>query len=152
MENGVSAVISRVKDKEVNLIEEQIRLAMGEPLGYTQKDISSHAVGIEYRIIAEDPEDKFTPWVGRIEKFSWAPAPWVKVHTQVPTNRPYDIPTEFDPNLALAIIWGNDLDQAKERGKRFLNDLILEGKNKSGQPLKSNIKFLLSRTDDLLKF
>ena len=152
VENGVSAVISKVKDKDVDLIEEQIRLALGESLNYTQEDISFHGVGIEYRIIAEDPEDKFTPWVGRIEKFSWAPAPWVKVHTQVPTNRPYDIPTEFDPNLALAIIWGNDLDQAKERGKRFLNDLILEGKNKSGQPLKSNIKFLLSRTDDLLKF
>ncbi|MBT8763756.1 hypothetical protein KFV02_07400 [Desulfohalobiaceae bacterium Ax17] len=152
VENGVSAIISKVRDKEVDLIREQIRLALGEPLRYTQKDINFDGVGIEYRILAEDPEDRFTPWVGRIEKFSWTEAPWVKVYTQVPTNRPYEIPTEFDPNLALAIIWGKDLDQAIERGKRFLNDLILEGKDKNGQPLKSNIKFLLSKTDDLLKF
>ena len=63
VENGVSAAISRVKGKEVDLIAEQIRTGLGDPLGYTQDDITFHGVGVEYRIIAEDPDNGFSPWV-----------------------------------------------------------------------------------------
>ncbi len=63
VENGVSAAISRIKgNPDVNLIKEQIRLALGDELGYTQDDITFEGVGIEYRIIAEDTDDKFAPW------------------------------------------------------------------------------------------
>lgn len=39
--------------------------------------------------------------------------------THVPHKEPYEIPTEFDPNLALAIIWGKDLAEAEQRGLPF---------------------------------
>lgn len=152
VENGVSAIISRIRDKEVNLIREQIRAGLGEKLGFSQKDIKFEGVGIEYRILAEDPDNNFTPWVGRIENFSWSEYPWLKMHTHVPTLSPYDIPTEFDPNLALGIVWGEDLEQAKRRGEVFLDKLVLEGTNPSGEPLKSNIGFLRKKTKDLLVF
>ncbi|WP_028575881.1 biotin carboxylase N-terminal domain-containing protein [Desulfonatronovibrio hydrogenovorans] len=152
VENGVSAIISRIRDKEVDLIREQIRVGLGEKLGFDQKGIVFSGTGIEYRILAEDPDNNFIPWVGRIEKFSWSPQPWLRMHTHVPTDRPYDIPTEFDPNLALGIIWGQDLEQAKERGLRFLEDLVLEGRTPSGESLKSNIDFLKKKTDKLLVF
>jgi len=153
VENGVSAVISRLPGKpRVDLISEQIRLALGEPLGYTQEHIVFEGVGIEYRIIAEDPENKFAPWVGRIERFSWTPQEWVQVYTHVPTDRPYEIPTEYDPNLALAIIWGKDLREARERGAVFLDSLILEGRNAAEEPLQSNIAYLRVKTIDLLMF
>ena len=136
----------------MDLIAEQIRMGLGEPMGYTQDDISFEGVGIEYRIIAEDPENRFTPWVGRIDAFSWQDHPWVKVFTQIPTDEPYQIPTEYDPNLALAIVWGKDLQEAKNRGLYFLEKLELQGQDREGNPLRSNLRFLREKTHTLLEF
>lgn len=152
VENGVSARIARVDGHEVDLIAEQIRIGLGEPLGYSQDDITFDGVGIEYRIIAEDPDNRFTPWVGRIDAFGWPGQEWARVHTHVPTDGPYDIPTEFDPNLALAIIWGKNLEEAKARGVEFLDRLTLEGQNKAGDELRSNVNFLRDNTARILKF
>lgn len=153
VENGVSASISRIRGEGgVDLIQEQIRTALGNPLGYSQTDIASEGIGLEYRIIAEDPDNSFTPWVGKIEKFAWEPQPWLTMLTHVPVDRPYEIPTEFDPNLALAIIWGRDLDEVRARGHSFLAGLRLEGRNGNGDPLKSNVEFLAANTDRILRF
>ena len=153
VENGVSAIISRIKGKAgVNIIAEQIRVGLGEPLGYQQSDITFEGAGIEYRIIAEDTESKFLPWVGRIEEFSWKDEPWLTMHTHIPRDRAYEIPTEFDPNLALAIVWGRDMNEAKSRGKEFLDSLVLRGQDDAGRPLCSNVQFLRTRTDRLLEF
>jgi len=153
VENGVSAIISRLPgNQNVNLIAEQIRLGLGDSLGYAQKDIVFDGVGIEYRIIAEDPENKFAPWVGRIERFAWQEEPWLRMFSHVPTDRPYEIPTEYDPNLALGIVWGENLHQARERGRNFLESLVLEGHNAAGQALQSNIAYLHAKTESLLMF
>lgn len=153
VENGVSARISAVRGEGgVDLVAEQIRIGLGEPLGYTQEDISFNGVGIEYRLIAEDPDNRFTPWVGRIDAFGWPEHPWLTLHTHVPTEEPYEIPTEFDPNLALAIVWGENLEQARQRGAQFLDELTLEGQNQLGDELKSNIRFLRTNTNRILRF
>ena len=157
VENGVSAAIARIKGQtegqgEVNLIREQIRLGLGQQMGYTQKDVSFDGVGIEYRIIAEDTVNRFAPWTGLIDKIAWRERPWLKMHTHVPQDRPYQIPTEYDPNLALAIIWGKDLEEAKARGISFLDSFVLEGADSQGTALKSNIAFLREKTKDLLEF
>ncbi|MFH1915244.1 MAG: biotin carboxylase N-terminal domain-containing protein [Pseudomonadota bacterium] len=153
VENGVSADIASVRgDGNVNLIREQIRIGLGEPLGYTQKDVSFDGVSIEYRLIAEDTENGFAPWVGRINELQWTPREWLAVHTHVPLDRPYQIPTEYDPNLALAIIRGADLEEAKRRGLDFLADLKLAGMDSGGGAMKSNIPFLQDRTENLLEF
>lgn len=153
VENGVSADITSVRgDSDVNLIREQIRIGLGEKLGYTQDNVSFDGVSIEYRIIAEDTENGFTPWVGKIKKLDWADKEWIKFHTHVPQDRPYQIPTEYDPNLALAIIKGNDLEEAKERGLAFLKNLQLKGADSSGSSMKSNVPFLIEKTQNLLEF
>ncbi|WP_456325555.1 ATP-binding protein [Desulfonauticus submarinus] len=152
VENGVSAIISKVRGKEVDIIAEQIRLGLGEKLGYSQENISFTGVGIEYRIIAESPEDNFSPWVGTIEKFSWPNYPWLKVFSHVPQDRPYEIPTDYDPNLALAIVWGENLEEAKQNGLKFLNEVVLEGKNNKQENLKSNLNFLKQKTENILVF
>jgi acetyl/propionyl-CoA carboxylase alpha subunit len=153
VENGVSAAIARIKGQDgVNLIREQIRLGLGEEPGYTQSDISFSGVGIEYRIIAEDTVNRFAPWTGRIDRIAWTEEPWLKMHTHVPQHRAYQIPTEYDPNLALAIIWGKDLEEAKARGIQFLDAFRLEGMDAQGTELKSNIAFLREKTNDLLEF
>ncbi len=153
VENGVSAAIARVKGQSgVDIIAEQIRTGLGEPLGYEQKDITFEGVGIEYRIIAEAPENRFTPWVGKISSFGWKPHDWLSMHTHVPTDVPYDIPTEFDPNLALGIVWGKDLSETRRRGLEFLEELSLDGANSSGEPLQSNVAFLREKTAQILLF
>ena len=153
VENGVSARISTVNNEGgVDLIAEQIRTGLGQPLGYGQEAIAFDGVGIEYSLIAEDPDNRFTPWVGRIERFSWQEQPWLTMLTHVPTDEPYEIPTEFDPNLALAIVWGKDLDEAKARGREFLDGLVLEGHNAAGDSLKSNVNFLRANTERILRF
>ena len=153
VENGVSAAIARIRgERGVNLIAEQIRIGLGEPLGYTQEDITFEGLGIEYRIIAEDPDNRFTPSSGRIERFSWKEEPWLSMHTHVPTDAAYDIPTEFDPNLALGIVWGENLSQAQERGMDFLAHLTLDGVDSAGAPLKTNVGFLREKTARILQF
>ena len=153
VENGVSASISRIKGQGgVDIIKEQIRMGLGEPMGFTQSDVTFEGVAVEYRIIAEDPANRFTPWVGRIDRFTPPQADWAALHSHVPTDKPYVIPTEFDPNLALAIIWGKDLAEAKARGVDYLDRLKLEGQDQDGNPMKSNIAFLREKTADILVF
>lgn len=152
VENGVSASISRIKGHpSVDLIEEQIRTGLGEPLGYTQNDISFEGFALEYRIIAESPARNFAPWVGTIDRLRWKEHPWVSVHTHVP-KEPYVIPTEFDPNLALVIVWGKDLGELKERGLQFLDELVLQGHSTSNEPMENNIAFLREKTSHILQF
>jgi len=131
---------------------EQIRTGLGQPMGFTQDDITFAGIGIEYRIIAEDPANRFTPWVGRIDRFVPPEVSWASLHTQIPRDVPYDIPTEFDPNLALAIIWGKDLAEAKARGVEYLDKLVLTGQDQDGNAMKSNIAFLREMTANILVF
>jgi len=153
VENGVSAAIAAIKGEHgVNIIREQIRLGLGDPIIYSQQDVELSGVAIEYRIIAENPDKDFAPWVGTIEKFGWQEQDWLEVYTQVPTDRAYEIPTEFDPNLALAIVRGENLDHAKRRGQEFLSNLVLQGQNRAGRKLESNISYLIDKTSGLLEF
>jgi acetyl/propionyl-CoA carboxylase alpha subunit len=151
VENGVSAVIAGIKgDTDVDLIAEQVRLGLGEPAGYEQDDVTLSGVGIEYRLIAEDPAAGFIPWSGRIEEFTWPEYEWLKIHTHV--RPPYDIPTEYDPNLALAIVWGKDLAEAKSRGLEVLDNLTISGRDSAGSGIRTNVEFLKERTGNLLEF
>jgi acetyl/propionyl-CoA carboxylase alpha subunit len=153
VENGVSAIVSKIKGQGgVDLIAEQIRLGLGDAMGYGQSDVDMAGVGIEYRIIAEDPAAKFAPWVGRIDRFTWREVPWLQLHTHIPADAPYEIPIEYDPNLALAIIWGRDLAEAKARGLEFLGGVELTGQDQSGAPLRSNLTFLREKTAAILEF
>ncbi|MBR4424041.1 MAG: acetyl-CoA carboxylase biotin carboxylase subunit [Mailhella sp.] len=155
VENGVSAAACLVNGRKPDLIAEQIRTGLGDPLGYGQDAITFHGVGIEYRIIAEDPDNSFMPWVGDIDSFSWKPFDWCQVHTHMPPvspESPYSIPTEFDPNLALAIVWGASVSEAKTHGLEFLDHFVLEGHSKNGGPMRTNLSFLRKKTQEILEF
>ena len=152
VENGVSGAIAAINGKgPVDIVSEQIRLALGGEMEYSQEDISLSGVSIEYRIIAENPAEHFSPSAGRITRFQWVEHDWLAMHTHVPTDREYEIPMEFDPNLALGIVRGESLEQAKERGRMFLDELILEG-DSGHREFYTNIRYLRERTDTLLEF
>ncbi|MEW6326269.1 MAG: biotin carboxylase N-terminal domain-containing protein [Thermodesulfobacteriota bacterium] len=154
VENDVSAKTSRIRghDDPPNLIEEQIRLALGERLGYKQKDISFTGAAIEFRVVAEDTKRGFTPWIGTITGFETPAYPWLSIYSHVPHQGAYDIPSEYDPNLALAIACGGDLAEAKERGRTFLSEVKIEGRNSREEPIITNLDYLKENIDNLLIF
>lgn len=154
VENDVSGRISQIGngDVGVNIIDEQIRIALGQPLGYKQKDISlANRSSIEFRIVAEDADKDFEPWVGTISMFEFPKYPWAQVYTHIP-DKPYKIITDYDPNLALVVVWGDSIDEAKERGLRFLGEIRIEGTDADGRNIVTNLEYLIQNTDRLLEF
>jgi len=152
VENDVSARISYLNGKHPNLIREQIRLALGEPMGYTQEDISFQGASIELRIVAENTDRGFAPWIGTITEFRFPVHDWSVVYTHVPTDRPYPIPSEYDPNLALALVWGDTMDQAKQRAARFIDQTVIAGRDRNGGEIVTNLQYLRNNLDRLLTF
>ncbi|MGC8966046.1 MAG: biotin carboxylase N-terminal domain-containing protein [Caldimicrobium sp.] len=152
VENEISAKISFIKNKPVNLLKEQIKVAFGEKLGYSQRDIEFRGISLELRLIAEDTKRGFIPLSGVITKFDYRDYPWLTIRTHVPKDKPYTIPTQFDPNLALAIIYGENFNDLMEKSKRFLNEVVIEGKTFKGEPLATNINFLKEKLSDVYKF
>ncbi|MFO7761444.1 MAG: biotin carboxylase N-terminal domain-containing protein [Thermodesulfobacteriota bacterium] len=152
VENDVSARISYINNRQPNLIQEQIRLALGDKLGYSQKHIDFRGASIEFRIVAENPDKGFVPWIGTISCFSFPDADWAAVYTHVPCDRPYLVPSDYDPNLALVVVWGESMDRAKERGRQFLAEIEIMGSNGAGEPIQTNIDYLRKNIDNLLTF
>jgi len=152
VENDISARISYINGKHPNLIREQIRLALDERIGYTQHDVVINGASIELRIVAEDTLRGFAPWIGTIEKFKFPTYEWAAVYTHVPFDRPYIIPSDFDPNLALVVLWGDSIQEAKERAGKFLSETVIEGTNSKGEPIITNMKYLHNNLDRLLTF
>ena len=152
VENDVSGRFSFLKGKQPNLIKEQIRLGLGEKMGFTQDDIEFKGATIEMRIVAEDTRRGFAPWIGTISKFDFPQHDWSTVYSHVPSDRLYAIPSEYDPNLALALVWGDTMAEAKERGRKFLKDVKIEGQDSAGNPILTNLSYLDDNFDRLLTF
>lgn len=150
VENEISARIARISgySEYPNLIREQIRVALGERLGFSQKGVSFDGTSIELRIVAEDTRRGFRPWCGTITRFDLPQKDWARVYTHVPYDKSYNIPTEYDPNLALAIIWGQDTHVAKERAKEFISNTVIEGEG----GIITNLDYLRERLNDILVF
>ncbi|MCL2344439.1 MAG: acetyl-CoA carboxylase biotin carboxylase subunit, partial [Desulfobulbus sp.] len=152
VENDISARISYLRGQQPNLIREQIRLALGDKMGYRQEDILFHGAAIELRIVAEDTRRGFAPWIGTISKFSFPSHPWSVVYSHVPSDRPYTIPSDYDPNLALALVWGDTPGEAKKRAADFLAAAKIRGEDSSGNPIITNLDYLRQSLDRLLVF
>ncbi|MCI5145927.1 MAG: acetyl-CoA carboxylase biotin carboxylase subunit [Candidatus Electrothrix sp. AR3] len=152
VENDVSARISYLDDKHPNLLREQIRLALGEPMNYRQNDIEFKGASIELRIVAENPQRDFAPWIGTITRFELPQHEWSAMYSHVPTDRSYPIPSEYDPNLALALVWGDTMKQAKERARQFIDTCRIEGVDSFGGSILTNLDYLRENLDRLLTF
>jgi len=152
VENDISARISYLNGSHPNLIREQIRLALGEKMGYTQEDVAFSGAAIELRIVAEDTRRGFAPWIGTISRFKIPQYEWSAVYTHVPFDRPYTIPSDYDPNLALALVWGDSVDEAKKRAAKLLKETDIRGKDSSGGKIVTNLAYLKDNLDRLLTF
>ncbi len=152
VENDISARISYIGGEQPNLIREQIRLGLGNRIGYKQSAVKFKGAAIELRIVAEDTRRGFAPWIGTITEFTFPQYPWSVVYTHVPSDRPYPIPSDFDPNLALALVWGDSMDDAKLKAARFIDETIIRGTDSHNNPIITNLVYLKNNLDRLLAF
>jgi acetyl-CoA/propionyl-CoA carboxylase biotin carboxyl carrier protein len=107
----------------LDLVELQLRVAAGEPLGLTQDDIVLRGHAIEARITAEDAERGFLPAAGRV--LSFQPPPGVRVDAAIETGSVVD--TAYDSLLAKLIVHADDRTQALARMERALAQTTILG-------------------------
>ncbi len=109
----------------IDIVKEQIRIAAGEELGYTQEDIKINGAAIECRINAEDPKKDFRPSPGRIEEYLVPGGIGIRVDSSAYPN--YLIPPFYDSMVAKLITWGQDREEARKRMLRALDEFEVEG-------------------------
>jgi acetyl-CoA carboxylase biotin carboxylase subunit len=111
----------------VDLVREQIRVAAGSPLSFTQDQIELRGHAIECRINAEDPHHDFRPAPGTITR--WVSPPDDGGHIRVDTHvrSGYTVPPFYDSLLCKVIAWGEDREVACERMIQALEQLVCEG-------------------------
>ena len=108
----------------VDIVREQIRVASGETLGFTQSDITFTGHALECRINAEDPQT-FLPSPGTIKRFHAPGGIGVRVDSHIYDG--YTVPPFYDSLIAKVITHGHDRETAMKRMQRALDELIIEG-------------------------
>jgi acetyl-CoA carboxylase biotin carboxylase subunit len=121
-----------------DLVWDQIRVAAGEPLGYTQADIELRGHAVECRIYAEDPE-KFLPSPGPLMRLRWPAGSHVRVDTGVQQGG--EVSTHYDPMIAKLTVWGPTREDALDRMRRALEDTVVLG-------IRCNVAFHLRALDE----
>jgi acetyl-CoA carboxylase, biotin carboxylase subunit len=109
----------------IDLIAEQIRIAQGYPLSFTQDQVILKGHAIECRINAEDPEHNFRPHPGKISGYLAPGGPGVRMDSHIYTD--YEIPPYYDSLIGKLIVWGVDRDMAIKRMKRALRECAITG-------------------------
>ncbi|MGH2486813.1 MAG: acetyl-CoA carboxylase biotin carboxylase subunit, partial [Ktedonobacterales bacterium] len=109
----------------IDLVHAQLRVAAGERLSIRQEDIQPRGHAIEFRVTAEDPRLDFRPQTGTIEDYYPSGGPNVRVDSHL--YRGYEVPPHYDSLLAKLIVWAPTRDEAIARGKRALNEFVIEG-------------------------
>ena len=106
-------------------MREQLRIAAGEPLGYTQGDVAWRGWAIECRINAEDPFNGWIPSPGTITGLRPAAGPWVREDSGAYEG--YTVPRWYDTLVAKLIVWGADRPAAIDRMIRALSEYTVVG-------------------------
>ncbi|MDB5094307.1 MAG: Carbamoyl-phosphate synthase chain ATP-binding, partial [Candidatus Eremiobacteraeota bacterium] len=109
----------------VDLVHEQLRIANGEPLRFTQEMMVPRGWAIEARLNAEDPAHEFLPQSGTIASFDVPPAPGVRLDAGFRAGD--EVPVFYDSLLAKIIVWGADRPAAIARMEETLRETTVSG-------------------------
>ncbi|WP_020146523.1 acetyl-CoA carboxylase biotin carboxylase subunit [Thioalkalivibrio sp. ALJ15] len=109
----------------VDIVQEQLRIASGEPLRYNQSQITRRGFAMEFRINAEDPTNDFLPSFGRITRYFAPGGPGVRTDGAIYTG--YEIPPHYDSMCAKLICWALEWDDLLARSNRALRDMGVFG-------------------------
>jgi len=121
VEHPVSEMIT-----SVDLIQEQIRVAAGEPLSVVQANLEPRGHSIECRINAEDPDANFAPTAGRLETYVPPGGPWTRVDSHCYPG--WTVSPFYDSLIAKLIVWAPDRERAIDRMQRSLEEFQIEGR------------------------
>jgi acetyl-CoA carboxylase biotin carboxylase subunit len=123
----------------IDLIKEQIKIAMGEKLSFKQKEVSFNGHSIEFRINAEDSENNFAPSPGVLDYYFVPGGPNVRIDSGCYSG--YKIEPYYDSLIAKLIVKGKDRNDAIAIAKRALKEFHIVG-------IKSTIGFYLKLLED----
>ncbi|NLK97337.1 MAG: acetyl-CoA carboxylase biotin carboxylase subunit [Epulopiscium sp.] len=128
----------------IDLIKEQIKIAAGLPLSFTQEDITIRGHAIECRINAENPNKGFMPSPGTVNSLHFPGGFGIRIESAL--YQGYKIPPTYDSMIAKLIAYGKDREDAIAKMKRALGEFIIEG-------MDTNIDFLFQilHTEDFEK-
>lgn len=119
----------------IDIVKEQIRIAAGEPLSYTQDQVVMRGHAIECRLNAEDPVT-FMPCPGTIDVFHMPGGPGIRCETHIYNG--YKVPPYYDSMIGKLIAHGEDRGSAIARMKTALSEMVIDG-IKTNIPLQQDI-------------
>jgi acetyl-CoA carboxylase biotin carboxylase subunit len=123
----------------IDLVQLQLRVAAGEPLGLAQADVRQHGHALELRLYAEDPARNFLPSPGQITRLVWPSGPDVRVDAGVEEGS--RVTPFYDPMLAKLVVRGDTREAVIARARAALDSLLIEG-------VKTNASLLARVLDD----
>ena len=109
----------------IDLIKEQIRIAAGRKLSFTQSDIHLNGHAIECRINAENPAKGFRPSPGTITDMYLPGGKGIRIDSAIYSG--YTIPPYYDSMVAKLIVWAKNRGEAVRKMKSALGEIIIEG-------------------------
>ena len=109
----------------IDIVREQIKIAAGEPLGYSQEDVVVRGHAIECRINAEDASKNFAPAPGRVGSYREPAGPFVRVDSGAEEG--YEVLPLYDPMIAKLIVWDVDRLASTKRMIRALGEYEIGG-------------------------
>jgi acetyl-CoA/propionyl-CoA carboxylase biotin carboxyl carrier protein len=109
----------------IDLVREQVRIALGEQLSMTQEQVELRGHAIECRINAEDVTKGFLPSPGAVVVYREPAGPGVRVDSGVAAG--YEVSAVYDPMIAKLIVHGVDREHARRRMLRALDEFVIEG-------------------------
>lgn len=108
-----------------DLVQEQIRIAAGRPLTFSQNEVEWKGAAIECRIYAEDPDQNFMPSPGLIRTLFEPSGAGIRMDSGV--YQGYEVPVHYDPLIAKLVAYGSDRTQAISRLRRALAEYRISG-------------------------
>lgn len=109
----------------IDLVEEQIRIANGEKLRFSQEEIRLSGHSIELRVYAEDPENNFLPSIGTLEEYIEPKGDNIRVDSGFEKGN--DIPIYYDPMISKLIVYGKDREHAIALMNKAINSYKIKG-------------------------
>ena len=109
----------------LDLVEEQIKIARGEKLSFTQDQIAINGHAVELRVYAEDPLNDFLPSSGTLTAYRKPAGEGIRVDDGFEEGMP--VPVYYDPMIAKLVTHGKDRTEAIQKMKRAIKDFKIEG-------------------------
>jgi pyruvate carboxylase subunit A len=109
----------------IDIVQEQIRIAEGQPISFKQEDVHRRGYAIQFRINAEDPKNDFLPSYGRITRYYSPGGPGVRTDAAIYTG--YEFPPHYDSMCAKLTVWALTWDKVLARARRALLDMGVHG-------------------------